>query len=178
MRALRPSLAGTVILALLGGLGGVVLGQDEVPLTATRITGTVVDKDWDDSEGEYTTDEHGVDQLRGLLVHETWEWSDERLPAAKTGVWNNNGYWIGEGDGVLAWTGTNRLDGPDGSWIGTATGMYEPGTGSSFGLDVYVGEGAYEGLTLILQCGDRTCEGYILEGELPPMPEPVEPPTE
>jgi hypothetical protein len=71
-----------------------------VPLTATRVTGTVIDKVWDDSEAESTTDEHGVDQLRGLPIHETWEWSDDRLPADKTGVWNNNGHWIGAGDGV------------------------------------------------------------------------------
>ena len=178
MRTTRIPLVGAVTLMLLGGLGGVMLAQDEMPLTATRVTGTVIDKVWDDSEAEFTTDEHGVDQLRGLSIHETWEWSDERLPADKTGVWNNNGHWIGAGDGVLAWTGANRLDGPDGSWSGTATGFYELMTGKSFGLDVYVGEGAYDGLTLVLQCGDTTCDGYILEGELPPMPEPVEPPAE
>jgi hypothetical protein len=46
--------------------------------------------------------------------------------------------------------------------------------GRAVGWDVYVGEGAYEGLTAVLQCTSESCEGQIFEGGLPPMPDPVE----
>ena len=180
MRTLRLSLAGTAILALLGGLGGAVMAQDEeeMPVTATRVTGTQIDSVWDESEMEETSDEHGVGGLRGLRIRETWEWSDPRLPALKTGVWNNNAHAMGENEWVLAWTGANRLDGPEGSWSGTATGMYELRAGSGFGLDVYIGEGPYAGLTAVFHCTGTTCDGYILEAELSPMPDPIAPPAE
>ena len=80
MRTLRLSLVGTVMLALLGGLGGAVmaLDEEEMPVTATRVTGTQIDSVWDESEMEETSDEHGVGGLRGLRIRETWEWSGFR----------------------------------------------------------------------------------------------------
>jgi hypothetical protein len=174
------SLAGMVILALVAGLGGAVVAQEEEEMlvTATRVTGTKVSQVWDDSQAAFTTDEHGVEGMRGMPIRETFEWSDERLPALKTGIWHNDAHWLSDSEAVLAWTGANRLDGPEGSWSGTATGFWEPMANSGFGLDIYVGEGPYEGLTAVFQCTGTTCDGYILESGLPPMPDPIEPPSE
>jgi hypothetical protein len=181
MRTPRLALAGAVILVLLGETSGVVLAQDEpvvVATSATHVTGTASDKNWDASEAEYSFGWRGVDQLRGMRFHETWEWSDERLPADKTGICNQYGHPLNDSEEVYASACAYRLDGAEGSWSGTSTGYFEVISGSGFTLDVYVGEGAYEGLTLVLQCGLTTCDGYILEGDLPTMPDPVDPPAE
>ena len=124
MRTSRLSLAGTAILALLGGLSVPALVQSESDdaVSVTRITGTVVDAVWDDSQVEMTS-EGDVNYGRGMRLVETYEWSDPRLPAVKTSVMNFNSYPGGEaGRGIVAQL-TNRLDGPDGSWVGTATSM-------------------------------------------------------
>ena len=77
MRTLRLSLTATVILALLGCLGGAVLAQDEplaevgradedAPVTATHVTGTPIDHSSDDSAVESWTDERGVEHFYGF----------------------------------------------------------------------------------------------------------------
>ena len=176
MCTLQLSLAGALIMALLGGLGGAVLAQSESDTRVTVVTGTLVDQVADDSQLEFTS-EDDVNTGRGMRFVETYEWSDPRLPAVKTTILNFNSYPGGEaGRGVMSQT-TNRLDGPDGSWVGTATAMQFPDM-RGIGQDIYIGEGAYEGHVAVLICDTEGCEGMIFEGELPPVPEPVEPPTE
>ena len=46
MRTLRLSLVGTVILALLGGVGGAVTAQDPEAATWTHVTGRTVEGEW------------------------------------------------------------------------------------------------------------------------------------
>ncbi len=174
MRVLRLSLVGTIILVLLGGLGGVVMAQDESDEDAavTHVTGTVTDSVWDDSQLQWTSPYSG----EGMRITETYEWSDPRLPAVKRSVMNFNEFPGGPSPAFLGMT-TCRLEDSVGAWTGGARTMqYVDGRG--VGWDVYVGEGAYEGLIAVLQCTSDGCEGQIFEGEMPPVPDPVEPSAE
>ena len=176
MRTLRLAMVGAVSLMFVGSLGAAAQSEADEVVRVTPVTGTVIDSVWDDSQMEFTS-EDGVNSGRGMLITETYEWSDPRLPAVKQSILNFNSY-AGEGGdrGIMGQT-TIRLEGPDGAWTGGATTMqYVDGRG--VGWDTYFGEGAYEGLVAVLQCTSEGCEGQIFEGERPPMPDPVEPPAE
>jgi hypothetical protein len=179
-----------VILALLGAMSGAVLAQDEpaaieevgrpdeaAPVTATRVTGTLVDQSSDDSAVESWTDERGVEHYYGFRAFSTNEWSDPRLPPESAMVENYDIYQTDDGTQVVGLSAV-RLDGPDGSWTGTATSLYSLPDGTGSGFMVLTGEGAYEGLSAVLQGDPTGLDGYIFEGELPPMPDPPEPPAE
>ena len=176
MRTLRLAMVGAVSLMLVGNLGAAAQSEADEAMAVTHVTGTVIDSVWDESQLEFTS-EGGVEYGRGMLITETYEWSDPRLPAVKHSVMNFNTYAGERGQrGIMGQT-TARLDGPDGAWTGGAMTMqYVDGPG--VGWDTYFGEGAYEGLVAVLQCTSEGCEGQIFEGKRPPMPDPVEPPAE
>ena len=176
MRTLRLAMVGAVSLMLAGSLGAAAQPEADETVLVTPVTGTVVEAVWDDSQMEFTS-EGGVNYGRGMLITETYEWSDPRLPAVKTTIFNFNSY-PGEGDGrgVMGQT-TMRMEDSVGAWTGGAMTMqYVDGRG--VGWDTYFGEGAYEGLVAVLQCTSEGCEGQIFEGERPPMPDPFEPTVE
>jgi hypothetical protein len=176
MRTLRLAIVGAASLVLAGSLGAAAQSEADEGVHVTPVTGTVIDSVWDDSQMEFTT-EDGVNYGRGMLITETYEWSDPRLPAVKHSVMNFNSY-AGEGDGrgIMGQTST-RLEDSVGAWTGGAVTMqYVDGRG--VGWDTYFGEGAYEGLVAVLQCTSEGCEGQIFQGERPPMPDPVEPSAE
>jgi hypothetical protein len=183
MRTLRLSLVGTVILALLSGLSIAAVAQSEtadVPITA--VTGAIVSSSFDDSDEEYTVDADGVGHARGARLVETFEYTDPRLPAEKRSLLNFDIYPLAGGAQVWVLRTTIRIDGQDGYWAGTGQwfGPVEGPAGSAEvyagGQDVLVGHGAYEGLMLVQGCDAKTgCSGYIVEGVMPPDPEPVEP---
>ncbi len=176
MRALRLATVGAVSLMLAGSLGAAAQSEANEAVLVTPVTGTVIDSVWDDSQMEFTS-EGGVNYGRGMLITETYEWSDPRLPAVKQSIMNFNSY-AGEGDGRgLMGQTAMRMEDSVGAWTGGAMTMqYVDGRG--VGWDTYFGEGAYEGLVAVLQCTSEGCEGQIFEGERPPMPDPVEPPAE
>jgi hypothetical protein len=190
MRTLRLSVVGMVILALLGAMGGAVMAQDEpaameefgrpaeeAPVTATHVTGTPIDHASDDSAVENWTDERGVEHYHGFRASSTDEWSDPRLPSETAMVENYDIYQTDDGSQVVGLSAV-RLDGPGGSWTGTATSLYSLPDGTGTGLMVLTGEGAYEGLFAVLEGDPTGWDGYICEGEMPPMPDPPEPPAE
>ena len=150
---------------------------------ATAFTGAFIESAWDDSAGEYSTVD-GLDQGRGLRLVETYEWSDPRLPAVVTSTMNFNSYLKDPYGLLLVFSNAYRLDGPDGSWTGTATVLWDPDEDDSMWDEgspvttVLTGDGAYEGLVAVLRCADTSCDGFVFEDELPPMPSPVQPPTE
>jgi hypothetical protein len=161
-----------------GGLGGTVLAQEEADDSpVTHVTGTIVDTFYDDSTGELTSAPGDINHMSGATYVETNEWSDPRLPAEKRMVLDFTTYPY-EGGRLMVTRTSIRMDGADGSWVGTGVGLSRP-DGSSQGQDVLVGEGGYEGLFAVLNCGTATgCDGYIFEGQMPPPPDPVEPPAE
>ena len=194
MRTLRLSLVGTVMLALVGGLGGAVVAQDEEPTPVTFVTGTVAEA--------YTLDEGDTDadsdlasyDLRGYEVmtqtapiRQVVEWSDPRLP---TDLWLTLGYTListGEDDfdGAINVAWQSLLEDELGRWRGTGRSVQGPD--EKYSLYALTGEGAYEGLSALLrgttpddmEAGllhahapwDMAYEGYIFEAELTPFPD-------
>jgi hypothetical protein len=184
MRTLRLSLAGMVILALIGGLGGVVVAQDgdEPATTATYVTGQQTDAR-EVAGGTYSGAD-GIDRNRDAVFVDTIEWSDPRLPSSMWISENLDMHALGDDREAWAWAGTIRLEDEVGAWTGLEYGMGEwVGDGLALRPRVMMltGEGAYEGLSAMLQrrwdpddpTYHATVEGYIFEDQLPPMPEPV-----
>lgn len=90
----------------------------------------------------------------------------------------------------MVFVGNIRFESPEGAWTGPEYGLAEESEASLVlqpRMTLLTGEGAYEGLTAMLQRRyepDDTSfthpvfEGDIVEGELPPMPDPSESPAE
>jgi len=188
MRTLRLALAGTVTLALLG-LGGATVAQDEedAPVTVTQVTGEAF-SDRTMNQGAWT-DVDGGGQQRGAVFEHDIEWSDPRLPSLMRLHENLNIHWVGDEDAAWTLVGNVRLEGEEGAWTGAEYGLGEDSpTGATLQprMMLLTGEGAYEGLSAVLQrqhevittASRPVFEGYIFEGELPPMPEPLEPSAE
>jgi len=168
MRTLRLSMVGTVILALLGGLGGAVLAQDEDESeSATYVSGL---RTWI----EYTDD--------GAIYE--MEMSDPRASGTLTESYVS---WQEYGDTTPATAAVVvRLEhvNEQGSWSGIGSGVYDPEMGWQL-VGWSTGEGAYEGLTLymhavrdIYSTPEMLFEGIIFEGPAPMMVEAVEVPAQ
>jgi hypothetical protein len=195
-------IAAGAIVALFGGflLAGILTTQpgDEVvpaavtgspsPMTtdeswpwgATRVTGTVAEDRnvarRHRSYVSYALNRHGSE------FETTYRWSDPRLPEAGWSV-RNLTYYGGDAEawGGSVWSGTMGLEGRDGSWVGTITGMQYP-DGTSVTHAILTGEDAYAGLTAILDMRailavadweqdvsgprDDEIDGPILKGEI------------
>ena len=140
--------------------------------------------DWEDG---------GVHYWRGVRTERTVEWSDPRLPSRLLMDANANWYAHPDFEAVGAFAVAVRLVGEDGDWYGTEYALMAPE--SAMGLYVLTGSGAYEGLWAMLEGslivdadGDPVVDadnrvmsmydGYIFESEMPPMPDPIEPPAE
>ncbi len=82
MRTLRLLLSGTLAMALLGGLGGAVVAQDEdaavglVHVTGTQVEGDLVPGEW--------AQVGAVGQMRGASTANRSEMSDPRVSGAVT----------------------------------------------------------------------------------------------
>ena len=105
MRTLRLSLVGTVILAVLGGLGGSVIaqeGDDTEQALIKPVSGTLTTSQFDDSDEEYWVDPDGARHARGARLEEVYEYDDDRLPPLKRMILNFDMYPnAGSGD---VWT--------------------------------------------------------------------------
>ena len=187
MRTVRVSLTGTVVLALLGGLGGAVLSEDDVdPMTPAYFTLTrgpapesIGGLAPEDLDGD------GFPELRGQLeVGIPVEASDPRV----SGLWTIrvNADVVGVANGTVDIAVTSHyLQNDEGGWSGAGTTISAFGGEGDLatGLTVLTGEGAYEGLSLILsqtyKDGDESYWGIILpSAKVPPTPDSIELPAE
>jgi hypothetical protein len=171
MRTLRLSLVGTVILALLGGLSGAVLSQDELSGTATYIDGqrTYVSGDGDEP--------HRYDLVM----------SDDRASGSYLEHYTGVGH-LYDGDSTrpsIVALDPVTLTNDDGSWSGLQSAIWDDGMG--WRLTAWLaGEDAYEGLSLYLHAHrfpwysypDMDFDGIILEGQPPVMLEAISLPAE
>jgi len=174
MRTLRLSLTGTVILALLGGLGGTVMAQaDEGQASATYVTG---EDTWDESTAEgYLSKLEMSDPRASGTFTTTILASAEYQPGSEP-----PGTWPGS-EAHRAWL---AIVNDEGRWSGHGGAVYHPDMG--WVVDGWLaGEGPYEGLTLYLHAvrDDYSTpwmdfEGVIFEGPAPPMLGAVEPPAQ
>jgi hypothetical protein len=186
MRTLPLSLAGTVILVLLGGTSAVVGQGEDEDSRVTQFSGTIIGERFH-VEGEThigTPPEatqgsaDGVTRSTGNILEWTVEWTDPRLPPT---MWHRVDYDLYDPDSALPYATSVLLLGEKGSWSGTGRGV---GYDEGFVQVLLIGEGAYEGLYAILDRKDatlpddtaqRTFDGFIFEGEPIPIPDPVEP---
>jgi hypothetical protein len=191
MRTLRLSLIGTVILVLLGGLGVVAAAQDEPAATPVigNITSTRIVASGDPTFGGM----HNY--LRDDAADYDMEWSDPRLGSVMRTTTNWDFFGLpeeGDINGAVLVATSVRLEGPDGAWTGTEYLLLDetrnPERYPGPSVMLLSGEGAYEGLSAMIRRqyesdipmpGELpTFEGYILEGELTPVPTAPEPSTE
>jgi hypothetical protein len=169
MRTLRLSLVGSVILVLLGGLGGVVVAQMDADPEAVYFTATgqVADLVYGmESEGESLWSSRD-----GVWAIEM-EATDPRASGTLSGFYDAD-VDLETGHGV-EW-GTLRIDSPGGTWVGPFTAMeYEPPEGDFMTASgMLVGDGDYEGYTMYLQLdveqygAVREVHGVIFKGQPP-----------
>jgi hypothetical protein len=174
LRCLVGSLA--VVLAAGTATAAATPSEGQVA-SAIHVTGRLISVRYDHADEARAAAGEGQ-HMRGLLQVQDIAWSDPRLPSQMLTRINIDGYFLEDSEGVLPFTGTHRLDGRTGSWSGTQHGvLYADGCDWQ---DVLVGEGAYHGLFAVLVgrmvvdatgVGRTEWEGYIFEGEPPPLPE-------
>ena len=170
------SLVGAVSLVLLGGLSGAVVAQNEDEGLNAWVTGVGQGMTGDPSEVEWSDTGSGMSG-RGLKVVETVEWSDQRLPSELRSVGNLHAVESG-----TAFSSSELYEGGD--WTGRFTGVCDL-KDNCWGLSVLTGHGAHAGLSAVIvtmapedPTSSAEYKGLIFEGEMPPMPDPLEPPAE
>lgn len=149
MRTMRLSVAGTVILALLGGLGGVALAQMDTDAEAVYATWV--------SDGEVTFDVGSesaagtVYSSRDGLFDGLVEFSDPRV----TGQWTTSPYHqdVDQASGQGIMWGTLRIENDGGTWEGPMSGIiYAAPEGEFYTIDSWLsGDGDYAGYTFYFQ---------------------------
>jgi len=187
MRALRLSLTGVVILALLGGAGGTVAAQEDdaegVAAGPAPLTGTVIEK----RQHQRASTSYDEDRIRhrGAEYEDVIEVDDARLSGTMWQVWNTDalpgpdGKVFGKSGNLI--TGSTEINNDDGSWVGTMRGYLHPVTKDYHFQIELTGTGAYEGSSALLYAkgpGNWHVEGFIFPGTLPEYPDPVEVPAE
>lgn len=175
----RPSMriSGLIAIGLLG-TGGLVNAQDDVK-EAVEVTAFTSDFAWSHQPdvGERTTLANGVERVAG----QAWQFrSIESSDPRFAGTYTLTATWDAY-PGVSLVVGTNRIETADGAWQQQADywHTWDPQPGDTAQL-VLVGEGAYEGLIAIVDETWRPdgtdiairIEGFIVDGDLPPDPEP------
>ena len=177
MKILRLSLVGTVTLLLVGAMPlGATAQEDESMLAGTSVTGKIVsEENW--SNPESATSEAGMDEALGMRVERQIEWSDPRLPSEFRSVVNLHANEIG-----MATSASELYEGGD--WTGRFTGVCD-NEDNCWGLSVLTGHGDHAGLSAVIvtmapedPTSSAAYKGFIFEGEMPPMPDPVEPSAE
>lgn len=175
------ALATTVIVTTLGAWGGVGGAQEVADSMAPAYFSLTRGAASESVDGVVQdTDGDGLPELRGQVeVDVPVEASDARA----SGLWTFtvNADLVGAGGGVVGVdTRSNRLVNDDGAWTGTGTAISAFGEDGDFvaGLTVLTGEGAYEGLSLIIsqsfEDGVESYWGVIFpSSKMPPMPDPV-----
>jgi hypothetical protein len=178
MRTLRLSLFGMLTLALLGGLGGVVLAQQDYSRSGVWVTVVEEQDCWNGDPTEYIEQPSGDYQVRGIPVGCELTFSDTRLSGTMTMDLNEDCFAEG---GCVNW-GSMDIAGSDGTWSGWYNGSEQPDTTTIF-YRVLVGAGGYEGLTLVGHSsgpfgGPYDEVGVIYEGDPPPVLDLDVPPAE
>ena len=185
---LRLSLVGTVILVLLGGLAGTAVARTD---GSTKVTGTGLSSamgQFPEFSEDGVTGEDWVGHGRGMASQVRFEWSDPRLPSQANVVGNFEAYGeeMGGDVGAVVVNQMWLLEGPDGYWTGPWTGWCDDQDRCRATVTL-TGYGAYDGFYAVLteqpqkdENGKSTqvFEGVILHGDMPPMPDPLEPTAE
>jgi hypothetical protein len=113
------------------------------------------------------------------------EATDPRASGVMTITYNWNTVVLGDEWKVITTAESDRLTNEGGTWAGTGRSVMTGGEVLMMtGTGVLTGEGGYEGLTLVMGQFMRanvadTNWGFILPSDqVPPIPDPVQPPTD
>lgn len=177
MRTLQLSLAGALILVIVGGSGAEAAVRSLEPTAAVSVSGRLALSD-ENPGGSGTLDEYAL-EWRGLSVPGRMTMSDARLSGEARVTWNADmyrpHYMVQTSGGIVA--GRLMVDNEAGSWEGTLRGVVWPEWDGLRHQVRLVGSGAYEGLRALLYLSssaydeDMTVKGLIFPGEPPPLPE-------
>lgn len=184
MRTLRLSLAGTVILMLLGGMAAMAVAQEDPAAMQAphQVTGQGWPATWRPGVSERDA-ERGVLKRYGWQFSDRVEMDDPRLTGTLWSVWNTD--VTGAPSKVHA--GTAALVSDGGSWIGTGLGYRGPENDHRRLFLELTGAGDYAGYSALLYWHVREdkvgavpwdIDGLVFAGALPPYPDPVELPAE
>jgi hypothetical protein len=178
MGILRPFLIGTAILVVLtGALGPASLAQSDPPLDPLGASFWVAE--FTDTQPPAVALEPGDGRAEamGVASEGILEATDPRISGRWRQVMNMWDYESREpgAPGAMVWSASARIDNDDGAWVGTFTGFWDGSNSREW--NILHGEGAYEGLTAVFRWlpEESMQEGVIVPGDLPPLPDPVEP---
>lgn len=173
MRTLRLSLAGTMVVMLLGITSGITVAQDDQvigPMGANYFTAT----DTPISSGTFDwVPGPGYTEAAGVAAVTDFVASDPRISGEATWTSTVRFYPYGEAGGIdpAVWSSVVRIENADGAWVGTITGYRDPDDVTRE-WNVVTGEGAYDGLTAVFRfVAEDGYEGVIVPGGLPSVPE-------
>ena len=181
MSTLRLRVAGTVMLALLVGVGGAALAQMEEGNGGFALKD--VELAWEDGTMQPA---EGFVEVTGNKATMVVEASDPRLSGTWTEVVNcreDTSRTL-----FMVCLGSVRVENEGGTWLGTVqmsgASFWHPSPHWS-GWTVLEGQGDYAGLTAVRHFdeermgeGDINGEGVIFDFGMPPMPDPIELSTE
>ena len=143
-------------MALLGGLSGAVVAQDDEGSGTFTIEST-------EDLGEFDFDASG-----NAIITMSKEASDPRMSGTWTEVWGCQ-----QGSGIETCVASVLVENEGGTWLGRANGFGSPS--GVYDMTVFDGQGGYEGLTalrvVITTPTGEVEEGVILDFEMPEQPE-------
>jgi hypothetical protein len=176
VRAIRTTTISILAVGLLAGSAVGVAAQDEeisaqgpVEFTAKWVFGPDL-RDETSEAGDGVVMSRGGAWRPGVITAA----SDPRLEGTLSIAANNDEY----ADGPTIYNYAFRIENEDGVWQQTPTlNLEHREGGASTTTGVMIGEGAYEGLIAVfdnlVEGSGWTLHGYIIEGGLPPDPEPM-----
>ena len=167
MRAIKTTIIPILALGLLAGSAVGVAAQDEDPMAPSTFTMQRVD------EPRVTTDGTGARVVVG-----EWESTDPRASGTGTQVVVEAPVDVADGDGGLVQRMAVQFVNDGGSWVGDSRGFLtftSDGPPTVQFLGELVGEGAYEGLSLLFAemgvADDVRIIGVIVPtGDIPAVP--------
>ncbi len=168
MRTLRLSLAGTVMLVLLGGLSVAVAQDEGVEPTWTTLVEEQCMLAEDDA---HTSETDGkLTRVRDYDLACEVTFTDPRVSGMRSTLYNEDCL----GSFPCVYWATHELAGPDGTWSGWTTGTVDPDR-TAIGHSVLTGSARLRGSDVRLECHRQVrrttlAYGLIYEGDPPPMP--------
>jgi hypothetical protein len=174
MRTLKSTLIAAITAGLLAGTSVGVVGQsgDEGPV---QFTGRIAGGSPIASGTVGTVDDRTETRGNGWTFSSV-EVSDPRLEGTVTHTLNIDDH---DGQAYRVLSATWRIENEGGAWEGSEHSVILPDGSRTTATAVLSGEGGYAGLTALVEVTfvgfDKEWRGVILEGGLPPLPEPASP---
>jgi hypothetical protein len=174
MRTLKSTLIAAITAGLLAGTSVGVVGQsgDEGPV---QFTGRIAGGSPIASGTVGTVDDRTETRGNGWTFSSV-EVSDPRLEGTVTHTLNIDDH---DGQVYRVLSATWRIENEGGAWEGSEHSVILPDGSRTTATAVLSGEGGYAGLTALVEVTfvgfDKEWRGVILEGGLPPLPEPASP---